>query len=214
MDIKLRPNARSTLRYMQRVDDDAESSPSFPDTTKIAFESIESDEGNLLTSPISDHWKTLTQLDRKLYDLQQGAPDGGNAIPNNWKKVARILIAEHYFTRDEYKSWGGDQALKHRYEGLRRMLQGEHADKEPKDLEDRREIQMEGFDIFDYQPSDGQYVFADASSHQHSITVVANAESYKGDIEEPRSGIDQAISISNEDSVIDDRQYQFVSPAD
>lgn len=80
---------------------------------------------------------------------------------------------------------------------------------------------MEDFDVFDYQPEDGKYVFVGTSAHQESITIVANAEPDKrhfeeesitvianvdlneGYLEKPTSGIKQATSISDEASVRD-----------
>ena len=112
------------------------------------------DPENLFTRSIELDWLDLSDFDRRVYLLQQGSPIKGTAIPLKWPRVAQILISEKHLTRKQLKDWGGEEALKQRYECVRlQMVAFFGADKEPEDRKDWKVYHMEGFEAYDL-PSD------------------------------------------------------------
>ncbi|MCJ1236801.1 hypothetical protein MMC14_004783 [Varicellaria rhodocarpa] len=128
--------------------------------------SIESIEGNgqstfeytnLFAEPIHKDWHKLNALDRRVYRLQHGCPLKGNAITLKWGTVIQTLIREKYFSRDQCASWGGEKALKNRYESVRKAVQvffgGEDYEEEPSSRKNWTIRSMESWDVFDLGPS-------------------------------------------------------------
>lgn len=108
---------------------------------------------NPFGKPILEAWEDLEPLDRRVYILQKGAPSKGNTLPHKWPKVVRLLVKEQYFTREQFNTWGGIQALEERYETIRiHMMTLFGALEEP--MEDKEFVlrYSEGFDVYDQQP--------------------------------------------------------------
>lgn len=107
---------------------------------------------------IGDSWEELDPADKRLHDLQEGAPDDSNALPLKWSEVVSTLVEEGYFTKRQFTRWGGVSALRERYEEIRQAAQGQYADLEPNDRDDRHIYYQEGFDVFDLEGLDTVYV--------------------------------------------------------
>ncbi|MCJ1250302.1 hypothetical protein MMC30_007528 [Trapelia coarctata] len=113
-------------------------------------ESVATDESSApFANPTADTWELLAPLDQHLHHLQGGAPDDTRALPLKWSEVVDTLIEEGWFTRKQFNRWGGFSALRERYEEIRQVAQGDYADQEPRDREDRRVYFQEGWDVFD-----------------------------------------------------------------
>lgn len=117
-------------------------------------------DDNLMAFPdsVGDSWDELDPADKLLHDLQEGAPDDSNALPLKWSEVASTLVEEGYFTKKQFTRWGGVSALRERYDEIRQAAQGQYADLEPKDRDDRHIYYQEGFDVFDLEGLDTVYV--------------------------------------------------------
>ena len=112
-------------------------------------ESDDPDDDNLLKSLVGVNFDSLNSMDRILHNIQHGAPLDCISLPHSWVKVSNTLINEGFFTKDEYKSWGGTAALKRRYEAVRCVVQGEYADAEKTDLNQQPLYWLEDFDVLD-----------------------------------------------------------------
>lgn len=123
---------------------------------RIIANSSDEDEpefDNLFLKPVYADWHDLLSLDRRIYLLQRGAPLKGNALPLKWDQVVKILIDELYFTRIEYKNWGGLTCLKERYERVCLQMQRLYeAEKEAGDKKTWTIMYAESFRVFDLKP--------------------------------------------------------------
>ena len=123
---------------------------------RIIANSSDEDEpefDNLFLKPVYADWHDLLSLDRRIYLLQRGAPLKGNALPLKWDKVVKILIDELYFTRIEYKNWGGLTCLKERYERVCLQMQRLYeAEKEAGNKKSWAIMYAESFRVFDLKP--------------------------------------------------------------
>ena len=108
------------------------------------------DPKNPFTKPTPENWKELRAFDRRVYLLQKGSPINGNTLPLKWSKVADALIEDDFFTRREFKTWGGVEVLKERYENLRVGFEGFFGAKpEPVSKMGWQVVHAEGFDFFE-----------------------------------------------------------------
>ena len=112
---------------------------------------------NLFAEPIEEDWKLLNALDRRVYRLQRGSPIKGDAIALKWSTVIKTLIRENFFSREQCIMWGGEKALKARYEKVRKAMQvffgGVHYEEEPCSRKNWTIRPMEGWDVFDLASS-------------------------------------------------------------
>ena len=135
----LRNTSRKKSRYDARLDsnssESASSVESSAESSDEASDATSDDEGNLLTKAFLPRWCLLEPLDRELYHMQWGLPIC-KILPNTWKQVMEQLIRNGRFTRQEYRAWGGETALRARYDSLRKHLQGDFADEEPRRREE------------------------------------------------------------------------------
>ena len=103
----------------------------------------------LLQSTIGEDFEELCSMDKILHNIQHGAPLDSVSLPHSWPKVGDMLINEGFFTRVQYKAWGGAASLMQRYDAVRCAVQGEHAESEEKDTEDQPLYWEEGMDVLD-----------------------------------------------------------------
>ena len=108
---------------------------------------------DLFAEPIQEDWKQLNALDRRVYRLQHGSPIKGDAIPLKWSTVIKTLIRERFFSREQCIMWGGEEALKKRYETVRKAMQvffgGAGHKEEPSSRKNWTILTMEGWEVFD-----------------------------------------------------------------
>ncbi|MCJ1435598.1 hypothetical protein MMC27_004972 [Xylographa pallens] len=105
--------------------------------------------GNLLDSFIGTDFDNLCSMDRIFHNIQHGAPIDSVSLPHSWARVSDILINEGFFTKAQYNAWGGVTVLKRRYDAVRCVVQGEHAESEKKDILDQALYWAEGMDVLD-----------------------------------------------------------------
>ena len=98
-------------------------------------------------------WKLLEPLDQRLYVLQSGLPDSG-ILPRSWRSVTDKLIREKWFTQAEFRKWGGETALRKRYDLLREHIQGDAAAEEPTRRRDWNVKWAEDFNVFLLKPGE------------------------------------------------------------
>ena len=120
--------------------------------------------------PVAESWELLDPLDQYLHQMQEGAPDNSEALPYPWNEVVNTLIKEGYFTRKQFHRFGGFSALRERYEEIRQVAQGDCADLEPSDPDDRRVYFQEGFDVFELDNTQ-TYVNPNIPKYMHGIKV-------------------------------------------
>ena len=113
--------------------------------------------GNLLMSSIGVDFDSLCSMDRILHNIQHGAPLDSISLPHSWAKVSDILMNEGFFTKDEYKAWGGAALLKQRYDVVRCVVQGEFVQSEKEDTKDQRLYWAEDMDVLDLVGSETMY---------------------------------------------------------
>ncbi len=110
----------------------------------------QNDPKNPFTKPTMTDWKKLQAFDRRVYLLQKGSPINGNTLPLKWFKVVEALIDDDFFTREQFKAWGGVEALKVRYESTRKGIEGFfNAEPEPTSKMGWLVRHAEGFDVYD-----------------------------------------------------------------
>ena len=108
------------------------------------------DPKNPFTKPVPTDWKELRAFDRRVYLLQKGSPVHGNTLPLKWFKVVEALTEDGFFTREQFKAWGGVQTLKSHYESTRVGIEGFfQAKPEPTNKMGWQVIHAEGFDVYD-----------------------------------------------------------------
>ena len=147
--------------------DPAAASPVLPN------ESAANARQNLAAQPVAASWRSLTDEDRSLYVLQQGAPSGGQTLPMRWPDVATALQVNH----------GAriiTSTIRSRYETVRQSVQNYFdAEPEPTKPDDITMRYAEGFDVYDYEPG--------AKYWRHSIdSVVEPKDITAGDPDVPR----------------------------
>ena len=122
------------------------------------MESVVAKPENLLNAPIGENWDCLTDFDKRLHNLQHGAPDKSTWLPLGWSDVADTLISKGFLSKEQYTAWGGNGKLRVRYELVRAAVHGDHADSEPRDPQDRPLYWAEDFDVFDICGSKSNYI--------------------------------------------------------
>ena len=125
----------------------------------IPFLSVASVNDNLFQKPLLGEWNELSDLDRRLYQLQHGAPPESELLPLNWSEVVTRLVEENLLTMEQLGAYGGYAALEARYEEVRLAVResfGPNVDEEPKHKNELQWMYMESAYIFDF-PSGHKY---------------------------------------------------------
>ncbi|KAL8832220.1 MAG: hypothetical protein Q9191_000390 [Dirinaria sp. TL-2023a] len=102
-------------------------------------------------NPPTTGWNDLGDLDRRLFQLQQGTPLESNIIPMSWCRVVKQLREEKLLSHQQLGASGGYAALKAHYEEVRhavvRLFDAE-AEEEPHNKEQVEWMCAEGFDVY------------------------------------------------------------------
>ena len=137
MDDVLRPKA-AAKRYVhfQGLSSSPTSSPTLsisllPDgidglentTTLVESSTGASPEGKgPFSKPLPRNWSQTSEFDRRLYQLQQGAPPTVESLPLRWSQVVSRLVEERHLTIRQLGNCGGHVALQRRYEAIREAV--------------------------------------------------------------------------------------------
>lgn len=101
------------------------------------------------TKPIPLGWQTLNHFDRRIYSLQQGAPLDGETLPLTWPQVVESLVREGFFSEEDFKMFGGMEALRSRYETIRLRVENLFgSNSEPADKRDWPIMYLEDVRVF------------------------------------------------------------------
>ena len=114
---------------------------------------------NLCQKPLSGEWNELSDLDRRIYQLQHGAPPGSELLPLNWSEVVTRLVEENLLAIEQLGAYGGYAALEARYEEVRLAIResfGPNVEKEPKHKNELQWMYIESASVFDL-PSGHKY---------------------------------------------------------
>ena len=136
--------------------------------------------------PAPSDWKELHVYDRRVYRLQKGAPVCSNTLPFKWSEVVETLIEDGFFTREEFKAWGGIEQLKIRYENVRLDIEGFfEAKPEPTSKMGWQVLPAEDLDVFN-QRDDEASLSNDGGSYvpRPSIQDTKEASKENADSEE------------------------------
>lgn len=99
-------------------------------------------------------FNTLTDLQRHLFLLQQGASPYSNTLPLTWERVKQILFEHGEITLDDLNSPEGTEWIKKLYDDTRQAVQAFFTSKnEPIDKRDWTILYTEGFNVFDKAPN-------------------------------------------------------------
>ncbi|MCJ1402514.1 hypothetical protein MMC11_005734 [Xylographa trunciseda] len=128
-----------------------------PAVVKKKVNPIKPDD-NLLKAPLGVDFDGMCDMDKILHNVQHGAPLESTSLPYTWVIVSKLLVKEGFFTEDQYNAWGAVTALKRRYQGIRCVIQGEHAHLEPKDKTAQRLYWAEEMDVLDLVGSKTTYL--------------------------------------------------------
>lgn len=159
-------------------------------TTSIA----KNDPKNPFTKPTVTDWKKLQAFDRRVYLLQKGSPINGNTLPLKWFKVVEALIEDGFFTREQLKAWGGVEALKSRYESVRKGIEEFfEAKPEPTNKMGWQVCHAEGFDVYNkgvgkkYWPSHGDSIVCPPSTKETEEAFIkqADGDNPEGEYDQP-----------------------------
>lgn len=164
------------------------------------------DPKNPFTKPTVTDWKKLQAFDRRVYLLQKGSPINGNTLPLKWFKVVEALIEDGFFTREQLKAWGGVEALKSRYESVRKGIEGFFDAKPEPTNKMRWQIRHgEGFDVYGkgvgkkYWQSHGDSIVCPPSIKETEEALREQADSDNGDGEHDQP----EVADSNEIRTVD-----------
>ncbi|KAI9821636.1 MAG: hypothetical protein M1827_002217 [Pycnora praestabilis] len=117
------------------------------------------DPDNPFSQPIPSDWQEFEAYDRRVYLLQMGSPVKGTALPLKWPQCVDTLIKEKHFTRKQLLAWGGNDAVRSRYNKVRLSLQKSfRAKDEPENRKDLIYSVVEEFDVYDLKGNDQKYV--------------------------------------------------------
>jgi len=173
-------------------------------------------EDNLMafSDIVGDSWEELDPVDKRLHDLQEGAPDDSNALPLKWSEVASTLIEEGYFTKKQFNRGGGVPAMRERYEEIRQTVQDPCADLEPQDRDDRRLFYQEGFDVFDVEGLNTIYVNPNIPEYMRGIKkfTAKDIAKYEQEFESARNNVTmdtQDTSMSNSSATKPDESQKI-----
>jgi len=165
-------------------------------SSKAESLATEDEPAEPFADPVATSWELLDPLDQHLHEIQEGAPDNPKSLPFKWAEVVNILIEEGCFTRKQFDRFGRFSALRKRYEEIRQVAQGDYADMEPKDREDRRLYFREGFDVFDLD-STQTYVNQNIPEYMHGIKVFTSRDLAKREKEFIKAQKDAANDIQD-----------------
>ena len=168
------------------------------------------DPENPFVKSIHDDWKKLQAFDRRVYLLQKGSPIHGNTLPLKWSKVVEVLIEDGFFTREQFKSWGGFEVLKSRYESTRLRIEGFFgAIPEPTNKMGWQVVHAEGFEVYGmgvgekYWPHYCDSIVCPPSiKRKEAFTKPGDDEDGKGEDEYPEvAGSSQIHKITQDDEI-------------
>ena len=169
------------------------------------------DPKNPFSKPTPTNWKELRAFDRRVYLLQRGSPIDGNTLPLKWLKVVEALIEDGYFTRGEFKAWGGVEALKERYENIRVGIEGFFkAKQEPTSKMGWQVVHAEGVDVFE----DGEgNVVPPPSSRDRKESHEEQADSENDDEEDDHPEVcdsyDLRMADASDDKIDSDTELEM-----
>ena len=125
----------------------------------IPFLSVASANDNLFQKPLSGAWNELSDLDRRVYQLQHGASPKSELLPLNWAELVTRLVEENLLAMEQLGAYGGYAALEARYEEVRLAIResfGPNVEEEPKHEKELQWMYIESAYIFDL-PSGHKY---------------------------------------------------------
>ena len=192
------PVEGASRKRKKSSDDEPSSQSAFSVRQTVEGSDADGPEGdgdnNLFSMEVDAAFYLLHSFDKRLYSIQNGLPDC-SILPLTWRQVSDRLIRKKWLTRQQYLAWGGESALRERYERLRKHIQGEAAaSREPKRKQDWKVRWAEGWDVFDLKLGEdyeerrtlprikgltarGKLVLEDSSSDEEEGSTIVVADS-------------------------------------
>ena len=145
--------------------------------SKISKPSFVEQALDFSAAKIATDWDELNYFDKRLYTLQGGAPEDSNYLPMKWSELARILVRDGFFTKQQLIKKGGETKLKERYKMVRKGIQGKFAEIEAKEKDNLPLYWMEGFDVYDMEVGAKElYVHKNIPEHMRGIARFTSAD--------------------------------------
>ena len=160
MDDILRPkaSAKRSVRFKGLSSSPTPQSTSSLETEKSEnaanelHQTTEAEYEDPFTNPPTTDWNGLGNLNRRLFQMQQGTPIESDVIPLSWSNVFKNLKDEQLLSHPQLGASGGYTALKAHYEEVRHAivrLFGAEAEEEPHDIGQLEWIRAEGSRVYE-----------------------------------------------------------------